>query len=75
MTISHQNELNGAIELHKAGRLLQAEAIYRKVLDKDPQNAEAIHLLGLAAHHSGRQGLAVECATKAVRIDPSNTKL
>jgi hypothetical protein len=37
---------------HQAGRLDAAEAAYRRVLDAMPQEAEALHLLGLAKYRS-----------------------
>ncbi|WP_395687187.1 tetratricopeptide repeat protein [Caenimonas koreensis] len=38
--------LDEAIALHSAGKLKQAEAAYRQLLDRSPDNADAWHLLG-----------------------------
>ena len=38
------------LEHHQAGQLREAEQIYRQVLDIDPNNPEALHLLGVIAH-------------------------
>jgi predicted O-linked N-acetylglucosamine transferase (SPINDLY family) len=60
-----------AIQLHQAGRLSQAEGIYRQILQQDPNNSQALHLLGVLAHQVGKDPLAVELISKAVAIDPS----
>ncbi len=46
--------LQRAWEQHKAGRLLQAEQLYRQVLRTDPRNARALHLLGVIALQTER---------------------
>jgi protein O-GlcNAc transferase len=48
-----------AQELHRAGRLVQAELGYRKVLQADPTNAAAWRMLGILARDSGRLREAV----------------
>lgn len=54
-----------------AGQLPGAEAILRQILQKQPRNAFAVHLLGVIAHRAGRTGLAVELIGKAIEIRPS----
>lgn len=41
------------LEHHQAGRLQEAETIYRAILKEQPQHANALHLLGLIAHQVG----------------------
>ena len=65
-------ELNIGLEHHKAGRLAQAEKIYKKVLTANPQNAEALHLMGLASHHSGRNEQAIEYIANAIKNDKTS---
>ena len=43
-----------AVERHRSGRLDEAEAIYRRLLAADPDDAEAHHMLGLVAAQTGR---------------------
>ena len=43
---------------HRAGRLLEAERLYRLVSDTDPRNARALHLLGVVAHQLERPDAA-----------------
>jgi tetratricopeptide (TPR) repeat protein len=59
-----------AIEHHRAGRLHQAEADYRRVLDTDPEHADSLHLLGIIASRLGRSDIAVALIGNAIRIQP-----
>jgi tetratricopeptide (TPR) repeat protein len=52
--------------LHQAGRRVEAEALYRRVLALDPNNADGLHLLGVVAQEGGRNELAVELIGKAI---------
>lgn len=59
-----------ALQHHQAGRLAQAERLYRKVLAADPSNADANHLLGVLAHQSGNHEAAVTLIGKALLAVP-----
>jgi len=61
-----------ALQHHHAGRLAQAEALYREVLALDPQNIDALHFLGVIAHQQGRHGQAEELISRALLRDSSN---
>src|SRR5260221_6400988 len=54
---------------HRAGRLADAERLYRLVCDSDPNNARAFHLLGVLAHQLGRPN-AASLVGRAVLLDP-----
>ncbi len=43
--------------------------MYRQIVDEDPQNAEAWHLIGTIAQHFGRSNKAIDCYNKAIAID------
>ena len=60
-----------AVQHHQAGRLAEAEAIYRQILASDPRHADAMHLLGLLAHQAGRNDVAVETILKAIALVPT----
>lgn len=62
--------LTAALAHQQAGRLAQAESIYRQVLLRDPQNADALHLLGMVAHQLGRHPSAAELIERAVGRAP-----
>ena len=63
--------LNLAAKNHNEGKLKEAETIYRKILEKDSSNHNAIHLLGLIDYQSGRYKEAVEKINKAVELNPN----
>ena len=59
-----------ALQHHQAGQLQQAETIYRQILEADPGNADAMHLLGVIAHQVGQHDLAIQYINEAIRIQP-----
>jgi len=61
-------------EHHQAGRLAQAEEIYRRILARQPDHAEALRLLGTLAAQSGRWDAAVELLRKAIGVKPDNAQ-
>jgi protein O-GlcNAc transferase len=58
--------LTVALRHHQAGRLNEAEGLYRQVLHAEPQNADALHFLGVLAHQAGRNDQAVELISQAI---------
>jgi predicted O-linked N-acetylglucosamine transferase (SPINDLY family) len=67
----HQRALARGLELHQAGRLAEAEAVYRQVLATDPGNAQGLHLLGALANQVGQHAAAVELISQAIQIEPT----
>jgi len=63
-----ERTLAAAMAHHRAGRLNDAEHLYRLVCDSDPQNARAFHLLGVLAHQLGRPD-AASLVGQAVMLD------
>jgi protein O-GlcNAc transferase len=51
--------VNAGFAHHQAGRLERAEALYRKALARDPEHAEALHLLGVIAYQRGDSETAI----------------
>lgn len=49
----------------------KAEAIYQQVLQIQPQNPDALHLLGLANHQMGKHDQAHALISKAISINPA----
>ena len=66
--MSNQGLLNEAIRLHQAGRLSQAEALYRRLLEVQPNNADALNLLGMLARQQDRPDAALDLIKKAIDL-------
>lgn len=64
--------LNAAVGQHQSGRLDSAESGYREVLDLQPDNADAHHLLGILKLQRGAFDSAVESINRALAIDGAN---
>lgn len=58
-----------ALQLHQAGRLGEAEALYRQVLAREPRHADATQLLGVMAHQLGRNEAALELINRAIALN------
>jgi protein O-GlcNAc transferase len=69
MTLSIQQALEQATGLHRAGRLREAEGLYRQILAIKPDHADSLHLLGVIAHQCGRSDTAVNLIGKAIDVD------
>ena len=61
-----------ALRYHREGNLDYAKYIYQYMLDIDPQNADALHLLGVSSYQLGQYEIAVNLIAQAIRIDPTN---
>jgi protein O-GlcNAc transferase len=68
MTIPQAFDL--ALQHHRAGRLADAEALYRHILTMQPQHADALHLLGEIANQMGQSTLAVDLIGRAIKLNP-----
>jgi hypothetical protein len=64
--------LSRAQSLHQGGRLDEARAFYDQTLAADPDNAEALHLLGYLWFQKGDPGRAVQLISRAIELKPSN---
>lgn len=62
-----------ALDLHREGRLTEAEARYREVLVAQPQHAETLHYLGVLCHQTRRHDEAAKLIAAAVELAPRNS--
>jgi predicted O-linked N-acetylglucosamine transferase (SPINDLY family) len=59
-----------ALALHRQGRLLEAEGLYRSVLARRPEHFEASYLLGMLKLQQGQPAQALPLIEAAVKIKP-----
>jgi protein O-GlcNAc transferase len=60
-----------ALQHHQAGRLRDAQSIYQKILAADPNNPDALHLLGLLYSQTGHHPQAIELVRRAIHLHPN----
>lgn len=60
--------IRAALEHHRAGRLDEAERLYRGVLSAEPRNVDALQMLGVIAHQRGRHADAIELMRRAIDV-------
>ena len=66
-------QLNDAVDHHRAGRLFEAEEIYRRILAAEPDYPYALCLLGTIAQATGEYDQAVELISRAIAVKPDYT--
>lgn len=64
--------LQQAIAHHQAGRLQEAEEIYRAVLQSHPEQADVNHNLGILAGQVSQQSAGLEYLKTAVKLNPAH---
>jgi len=64
--------LDHAIEHHRAGRLAEAETLFRQVLAAAPKDFDALHLLGAVTYDQNRIKEAIDLFNRALEIDPQS---
>jgi protein O-GlcNAc transferase len=60
-----------ALTHHKGGDLRRAEELYRQVLEIEPGNMDALHLLGILASQVGNYNVAADFIKRAIVLDGS----
>lgn len=69
-TMSVHDALQYASSEHRAGNVEQAEAVYQAVLQAEPGNADALHLLGILRAQQSRLDEAIDLIRQAVASNP-----
>ena len=54
----------------QAGNLVEAETLYKTILDANPDDPDALHMLGVIEHRRGRHKDAVRLIDQALAIKP-----
>jgi predicted O-linked N-acetylglucosamine transferase (SPINDLY family) len=70
VTISQAFDL--AVVQHRAGRLPEAETLYRQILSLQSEHVGALHMLGVLCNQLGRNEAAVDLIVRAVALNPSD---
>ena len=60
-----------ALSLHQSGRLMEAEALYRGILERDAGHFEARHHLGIIHHQRGEHIAAIRLIDAALQLSPN----
>ena len=61
-----------AVTCHRQGQIEQAKSLYEKVLRIQPNNFDALHLLGVVAAQQNQLHEAIASYDKAIKINPAN---
>jgi tetratricopeptide (TPR) repeat protein len=64
--------LERGVASHRQGRISEAAAAYRELLSAEPDNADALHLLGVALAQGGPSAEAVDLIRAAIRQHPGS---
>ncbi|NKB43845.1 MAG: tetratricopeptide repeat protein [Alphaproteobacteria bacterium] len=68
---SLQQLLQAAVSQHQAGNLAEAEQLYHQALEQDPNQPDALNLLGVIAQHKGDLGQALALFDRAIAAAPT----
>jgi tetratricopeptide (TPR) repeat protein len=66
-----QDDFSTALRDHQSGRLDQAARVYESILARQPDHADALHLLGVTALQQGNPSRAVELIGRAIAVNPT----
>lgn len=70
MPASMEQQVEQAIALHRQGQIDAAEALYRRILHRNPRQVDALHFLGvLAAQRRDNDG-AIKLIRRALELNP-----
>src|ERR1700722_9297873 len=66
--------LDAATEHHLAGRLGEAEPLYRAVIARSPDHPDALHRLGVLIWQNGNASAALALVERAAQINPAEAR-
>jgi len=64
--------LQSAIAQHQSGHIPQAKALYQQILQADPNQPDALHLLGLIEHQQGDSARGLALMQQAIQARPND---
>jgi len=66
------SSIAAAQQLVREGKFAQAQRVFESILERSPDNVEALNAVGLGALSQGRTQQALELLTRAVAADPND---
>lgn len=66
----HYERLMEGVRLHATGKVGEAANIYRTLIDENPNDVNALHLLGMVAHQTGHNDSGAQLIAKAMQLAP-----
>ena len=69
---SEEDFLQLALQSHRAGQLVEARQIYEQIAQRQPNNADVQHLLGLVSHQVGQNDVALQFIQQAIALSPNS---
>lgn len=70
-----QADIELALACHRAGRWTDAETLYRRILEREPEHLDALSLLGACLAQSGRPAEAIPLLQRAAERRPDLANL
>lgn len=64
-----QKTFDQGLQLYRAGKLAEAQNLYNRILSRNPDHADSIHLLGLIAAQTGSAGEAISLIARAIELN------
>src|SRR5512135_2582820 len=59
-----------AVQLHQRGFLDEAQTVYERILKIEPDQADAMHFLGVLLHQRDRSDAAIDLIEKSIALAP-----
>src|SRR5437016_5062215 len=70
MAVTAAQVLESAVAHHRAGRLGEAQRLYRLILSQQPDEPQVLNALGVALIDSGEADDAIVCFQRALALQP-----
>jgi tetratricopeptide (TPR) repeat protein len=71
---SAADAISAGLQHHSAGRLDEADKLYRQVLVREPNHPDALHLLGVIYGQRGQPETAVDLISRALKVRPDEAQ-
>ncbi len=73
-TLAVQQAIDNALQHHLIGDLGKAEALYKKILESNPNQSDALHYLGVISFQIENYDIAIDLIRKSIKVNPDNHK-